>query len=80
MGGIFFSLVLKILFERFEWTPAVLILTGIQAGFFLFGNLLVETNLSRRPLQGDGWDLVEARRMSRLPKFWLVSYLVFCKC
>ncbi|KAK0751592.1 major facilitator superfamily domain-containing protein [Schizothecium vesticola] len=77
VGGIFFSLILKVLFERFEWGTAVPILTGMQAGFFLLGNLLVETNLSRRPLQDSGWDLVEARRMSRSPKFWLVSYLVF---
>ncbi|KAK1829870.1 putative transporter [Podospora conica] len=79
VGGIFFSLILQVLFERFEWKAAVLILTGVQAGFFLFGNLLVETNLSRcPPLRGDdGWDLVEVRRMSRSPRFWLVSYLVF---
>ena len=77
VGGIFFSLILKVIFERFEWNTAILVLTGTQAGFFLLGNLLVETNLSRRPLQDDSWDLAEVRRLSRSPKFWLVGYLVF---
>ncbi|KAI1342633.1 major facilitator superfamily domain-containing protein [Xylariaceae sp. FL0016] len=42
VGGIFFSLVLNTLFERYSWKLAMAILTSILASFLLLGALLVE--------------------------------------
>ncbi|KAK0737591.1 major facilitator superfamily domain-containing protein [Apiosordaria backusii] len=91
LGGIFFSVVLQSLFDRFQWRDAALILTLILSVFVMVGNLLVETNLPlRHTTQGEERETgeVEGSRitcgtrqsilgMMKNPKFWLVSYAIF---
>ncbi|KAK4103188.1 MFS general substrate transporter [Parathielavia hyrcaniae] len=45
LGGIFFPLVLKALFDNYPWRTAALALTAILTGSLVLGNLLVETNV-----------------------------------
>lgn len=78
IGGIFFSLVLQILFDKFPWKIAASVLAGMLAGLLVVGNLLVETNEKQRTAGGKGSDTaVEVPRMLRDPKFWLISYAAF---
>jgi MFS family permease len=85
LGGIFFSLVLKILFDRYPWRTAALVLVAMMAVFLALGCLLVEINLP--PQQGardeDDSDMDSEPRAHEIshmlgsPKFWLVSYALF---
>ncbi|KAK1781094.1 major facilitator superfamily domain-containing protein [Copromyces sp. CBS 386.78] len=79
IGGIFFSLVLQALFNRYEWRTGVLILAGIIMVFMTIGNLLAERNESQRTgaETGDGWDFTALRGMSKSPKFWLICVSIF---
>jgi MFS family permease len=89
LGGIFFSLVLQTLFERYPWRTAGLVLVGIMAGLLVVGNLLVETNVLLPPSGGRqtaSEDRTSERpaeatisNMLRSPKFWLVGYALFGK-
>ncbi|ESA43948.1 hypothetical protein GE21DRAFT_853 [Neurospora crassa] len=79
VGGIFFSLVLQELFNRYEWRTGVLILAGIIMAFMTIGNFLVERNESQ-PTGAeteDSWDFTAIRDMIISPKFWLVSFSIF---
>ncbi|KAK3996133.1 putative transporter [Cladorrhinum sp. PSN332] len=79
LGGIFFSLVLQALFDRFTWRIAALVLAGILAGFLLLGYFLMETNLPQTTSEaGEGcqktatlWDVAKS------PSFWLIAYPIF---
>ncbi|KAK3372541.1 major facilitator superfamily domain-containing protein [Podospora didyma] len=79
VGGIFFSLVLQNLFDKYSWTVVALILSVIIAGFMALGNVLVETNKSRRPggTALEAWDFGQVTQLLQSPKFWLISYAVF---
>ncbi|KAH6854502.1 major facilitator superfamily domain-containing protein [Chaetomium sp. MPI-CAGE-AT-0009] len=87
LGGIFFSLVLQILFERYTWKTAALVLSAIMAAFLLLGILLVETNppapapvpgVSKGNSDSDAEPLrKEISHMLRSPKFWLICYALF---
>ncbi|KAK4449505.1 hypothetical protein QBC34DRAFT_448853 [Podospora aff. communis PSN243] len=65
VGGIGFSLLLQVLFDRLVWRDGMLALAGVLAVLMAAGNALVEVNLV------DGGGLV------RDVKFWLVTYAVF---
>jgi nitrate/nitrite transporter NarK len=76
VGGIFFSLVLQVLFVRLEWKAAMVVLSCILLGFLIIGNLLVET----RPTKSRGrTDIGPASAWSflRSRKFFLFTYSVF---
>ncbi|KAK3298989.1 major facilitator superfamily domain-containing protein [Chaetomium fimeti] len=86
LGGIFFSLVLQILFDRYPWRTAALILAAIMAVFLLLGILLVETNPPAAPARGVSKDdsdsdaeplRQEISHMLLSSKFWLISYALF---
>jgi nitrate/nitrite transporter NarK len=89
LGGIFFSLVLQILFDRYPWKTAALVLAAIMAVFLLLGFLLVETNPPvpasilvqevGKDVSGSGPETLrqEISHMLRSPKFWLLSYALF---
>lgn len=87
LGGIFFSLVLQILFDRYPWKTAALVLAAIMAVFLLLGFLLVETNppapAAAHEVDKDDSDSnpeplrLEISHMLRSPKFWLLSYALF---
>ncbi|KAL2159227.1 hypothetical protein VTH06DRAFT_2659 [Thermothelomyces fergusii] len=87
LGGIFFSLVLQTLFDKYSWRTSALVLAAVLAASLLLGILLVETHPSSSPVQGacDGGQAAEEGRyfgreilqILRNPKFWLVSYALF---
>src|SRR5690349_17500814 len=79
LGGIFFSLVLQSLFERFSWKTAALILTGIMAALLVLGVMLVETNTTRQETAGEENPEPPAKisHVLKSPKFWLISYALF---
>ncbi|KAG7292200.1 hypothetical protein NEMBOFW57_002235 [Staphylotrichum longicolle] len=79
LGGIFFSLVLQSLFDRFSWRTAALILTGIMAALLVLGVMLVETNTTRQETAGEENPEPPARVSDVLKssKFWLISYALF---
>ncbi|KAK0612992.1 major facilitator superfamily domain-containing protein [Bombardia bombarda] len=87
IGGIFFSLVLKALFEKLVWKYAILALAGIIAGCLVLGNALVESNLPARrtathndAAAAANWWRTHATGIKRMLwsyKFWLVSYAIF---
>lgn len=76
VGGIVFSLLLQMLFDKFPWQTAILALSGILFALMLLGNLLVETNLIRKP-PAEGWHRSVLLDLLKSPKFWLVTYAVF---
>lgn len=81
VGGIFFSVVLQVLFEKLDWKDAMVALSCILVGFLLIGNMLVEAKESknsdaslRRSLWSgcsSGWTFLRSR------KFFLFTYSVF---
>ncbi|AEO65355.1 uncharacterized protein THITE_2112263 [Thermothielavioides terrestris NRRL 8126] len=75
LGGIFFSLLLQVLFDRFPWKTAALVLAATMACLLSLGSLLVETNLPVQPANEDSEPALSS--VLRSPKFWLVSYAVF---
>ncbi|KAK0730702.1 major facilitator superfamily domain-containing protein [Lasiosphaeris hirsuta] len=76
VGGIFFSLILQVLFDHFAWKTSALALSGVVSGFMLVGNMLVETNVSRQGAS-EKWDFAELWSLSKSLKFWLISYAFF---
>ncbi|KAK5654965.1 hypothetical protein OQA88_6723 [Cercophora sp. LCS_1] len=81
LGGIFFSLVLQALFERFVWRNAMLTLASTMAGLMVLANALVDTNVKGRPtaMKGVGLNTASLRRLSKSVKFWLAAYAVFAR-
>ncbi|KAK9786116.1 hypothetical protein SCARD494_11424 [Seiridium cardinale] len=82
IGGILFSVVLQVLFDRFEWRVAMVLLSSIIAGFLVIGLLFVELKPIEKPVvtatQIDtnltsisGWTFLRSR------KFYLFTYTVF---
>ncbi|KAL2018892.1 hypothetical protein VTK56DRAFT_317 [Thermocarpiscus australiensis] len=76
LGGIFFSQVLRALFDRFPWKTAALVLAATMAGFVLLGALLVETNTPPQTANED-YKPTKISRVLQSPNFWLVSYTIF---
>ena len=81
VGGIFFSVVLQVLFDKLDWKDAMVALSCILVGFLLIGNMLVEAketknsdaSLRRSLWSGcsSGWTFLRSR------KFFLFTYSVF---
>ena len=76
VGGIFFSLVLQLLFDKLPWTTAILTLSAILFSFMLVGNVLVKTSPTQQAAAVE-WDFAVVRDMLRSPKFYLVAYAIF---
>ncbi|KAM7193700.1 putative transporter [Rhypophila sp. PSN 637] len=89
VGGILFSMVLQILFDKLPWKWAIIALSGIILGFMTLGNVLVETNMSlhgrRRDHSPPSSNHEEEKPNEELTisvmlksmRFWLVSISIF---
>ncbi|KAK4218773.1 putative transporter [Rhypophila decipiens] len=89
VGGILFSMVLQILFDKLPWKWAIIALSGIILGFMTLGNVLVETNMSlhggRRDHSPPSSNHEEEKPneeliisvMLKSMRFWFVSISIF---
>jgi hypothetical protein len=83
IGGIFFSVVLKALFDRLSWLIAMVALSSTIAGFLLIGVLLVELKpAGKMPSEPDAPSTDQSISTSdwvflRSRKFYLFTYTVF---
>ena len=76
VGGVFFSLILKVLFTKLPWTRAVLVLSAVLLSLLAIGNVLVKRPTPKRGgSEGFRMDLSCFKSL----RFWLLCYTVFGK-